>query len=88
MFFLADELVLEQEKIVQEKLKTGNGRFRKIKTLEKKLASIGDDLIEQPCGPEIMWPNALVLEALLMHGYEYHSRVQTALQRQALSPAS
>lgn len=40
----------------------------------------GDDLIVAPCGPRIMWPNGLCLEALLRAGYEDHERVQTALR--------
>jgi hypothetical protein len=40
----------------------------------------GDDLIVAPCGPRIMWPNGLCLDALLRAGYEGHKRVQAALR--------
>jgi hypothetical protein len=45
----------------------------------------GDDLIGEPCGPRIMWPNALVLEALLKLGYEANERVQRNLRTLMLS---
>ena len=44
-----------------------------------RLVTEGDDDAHDPCGPRIMWPNALVLEALLLLGYEDNERVQTAL---------
>ena len=40
----------------------------------------GNDLLRNVCGPRIMWPNAQVLEALLILGYEDNERVQTAIQ--------
>jgi hypothetical protein len=75
MFFAADELVEEQAQTIAKR-----GRFRQLKTSEKKRVMGGDDLIQMPCGPRIMWPNALVLETLLYLGYEGHERVQTALR--------
>jgi hypothetical protein len=75
MFFATDELVEEQAKVIAER-----GRFRQLKTSEKRRIMGGDDMIRKPCGPRIMWPNALVLETLLYLGYEGHPRVQTALR--------
>ena len=74
MFFLTDELVAEQARSLEEKK-----RFRALKAAEMKRVAAGDDLITMPCGPRIMWPNALVLEALLSVGCEDDERVQTAL---------
>ena len=75
MFFLTDELVDEQARFLEEKK-----RFRALKTAEMKRVAAGDDLIRMPCGPRIMWPNGLVLEALLGLGYEGDERVQEALR--------
>jgi hypothetical protein len=75
MFFATDELVEEQAQTIAKR-----GRFRQLKTSEKKRVMGGDDMIRMPCGPRIMWPNALVLETLLYLGYEGHERVQAALQ--------
>lgn len=80
MFFAADGLVEEQACIIEARKGGRGGRFRELKTSEKKRVMAGDDLIRAPCGPRIMWPNALVLEALLHLGYEAHDRVQTALR--------
>lgn len=83
MFFVQDRLVDEQAEVVERRRKQKGGtreRFRKRLGSEMKLVKKGDDLIEDPCGPRIMWPNALVLEALLMLGYEDDDRVQRALQ--------
>ena len=74
MFFLTDELVAEQARFLE-----GKKRFRALKPAEMKRVAAGDDLISMPCGPRIMWPNALVLEALLSVGCEDDERVQTAL---------
>lgn len=86
MFFAADELVAEQAQVVEgrqrakrEKTSGSRGRFRQLKASEKKRVMAGDDMIVMPCGPRIMWPNALVLETLLLLGYEGHERVQAAL---------
>jgi bifunctional DNA-binding transcriptional regulator/antitoxin component of YhaV-PrlF toxin-antitoxin module len=79
MFFAADELVAEQARIVTERQSGNRLRFREMKRSEQKRVMAGDDLIRTPCGPRIMWPNALVLEALLYLGYEQHERVQAAL---------
>jgi hypothetical protein len=83
MFFAADELVAEQMGIVAQRGQGRGGRFRAIKTSEKKRVIAGDSLIQAPCGPRIMWPNALVLEPLLQLGYEDHQRVQAALHTMA-----
>jgi len=83
MFFLRDELVKEQEEVVKSRQKQKKGtreRFRQLRTSEKNLVKAGDDLIVNPCGPRIMWPTALVLEALLKLGYEENERVQAALR--------
>jgi hypothetical protein len=80
MFFAADELVAEQARIVAQRQEGKGGRFRQIKTSEKKRILSGDDLIIAPCGPRIMWPNGLCLDALLRAGYEKHERIQTALR--------
>jgi bifunctional DNA-binding transcriptional regulator/antitoxin component of YhaV-PrlF toxin-antitoxin module len=80
MFFASDELVKEQAQVVERRQKGIRDRFRKILISEKKRIMAGDDLIQAPCGPRIMWPNALVMEALLRMGYEKHERVQTALR--------
>jgi hypothetical protein len=79
MFFGTDELVAEQARIVAERQRGNRLRFREMKRSEQKRVMAGDDLIRTPCGPRIMWPNALVLEALLRFGYEQHERVQAAL---------
>jgi bifunctional DNA-binding transcriptional regulator/antitoxin component of YhaV-PrlF toxin-antitoxin module len=80
MFFATDELVTEQAQVVERRQGGIRDRFRQLKTSEKKRVMAGDDLICAPCGPRIMWPNALVLEALLRLGYEDQPRVQTALR--------
>ena len=82
MFFLTDELVGEQASVIEQRIQTRKGtrpRFRELKESEKKIVKAGDDMIHNPCGPRIMWPNALVLEALLDLGYEDNDRVQAAL---------
>jgi hypothetical protein len=79
MFFAADDLVAEQARIVAQRQEGKGGRFRQIKASEKKRIMSGDDLIVAPCGPRIMWPNGLCLDALLRAGYEEHERVQAAL---------
>jgi hypothetical protein len=80
MFFATDQLVEEQAAIVAQRAQGKGGRFRQIKTSEKKRVMSADPMIVAPCGPRIMWPNALVIEALLRLGYESHDRVQTALR--------
>jgi hypothetical protein len=79
MFFASDELVAEQARIIAERQRGNRLRFRELKRSEQKRVIAGDDLIRTPCGPRIMWPNGLVLEALLRLGYEDHPRVQKAL---------
>jgi hypothetical protein len=87
MFFSKDELVEEQARVVEERreaIEEGRrgtrARFRQLRASEKRLVMAGDPMICNPCGPRIMWPNALVLEALLALGYEDDDRVQTALK--------
>ena len=79
-WFATDALVAEQAGIVAARQQGKGGRFRQLKTSEKKRVMSGDDLIQAPCGPRIMWPTGLVLEALLKLGYEEHARVQIALR--------
>jgi hypothetical protein len=79
MFFAADDLVAEQARIVTQRQEGKGGRFRQIKTFEKKRIMSGDDLIVAPCGPRIIWSNGLCLDALLRAGYENHERIQSAL---------
>jgi hypothetical protein len=80
MFFGSDELVAEQAQVVAQRQAGKGGRFRQIKRSEQKRVIAGDGLIVAPCGPRIMWPNGLCLDALLRAGYEDHERVQAALQ--------
>jgi hypothetical protein len=79
-WFGADELVEAQAQVVAQRAAGKGGRFREIKASEQNRVRAGDDMIRMPCGPRIMWPNALVMEALLALGYEGHDRVQTALR--------
>jgi len=75
--------VTEQEQVIRRRQLQKRGkkeRFRQLNASEKKIIKAADDQIINPCGPRIMWPNALVLEALLMLGYEHHERIQTALR--------
>ncbi|UCH42825.1 MAG: hypothetical protein JSW16_08480 [Dehalococcoidales bacterium] len=83
MWFLTDELVEEQQDIVRRRIQQTRGnrpRFRKRPASEIKMVKAGDDLIRNSCGPRIMWPNALVLEALLSLGYEDSERVQVCIR--------
>lgn len=83
MFFAADPLVKEQAEVAAQRKVQKQGtrpRFRQIKTSEKKHIMSGDDLIYAPCGPRIMWPNGLTMEALLALGYEDQERMQTLLE--------
>lgn len=89
MFFLKDELVEEQAGVIRSRQKQKTGareRFRKLMTREKNLVKAGNNLIVNPCGPRIMWPNSLVLEALLKLGCEEDERVQSALQTLMTNP--
>jgi len=82
MFFVTDELVKEQEDVIRRRRRQAKGardRFRQKRGPEIRLVKAGDALIGKPCGPRIMWPNALVLEALLKLGYEGNGRVRRAL---------
>lgn len=79
MFFLSDELVALQKKRLRE-----HARFRDRKDKEIRLAVEGHDLFRNCCGQRIMWPNAVVLDALIRMGYEKHPRVQTALKTTAV----
>ncbi len=83
MFFLNGDLVSEQKQIVLERKEQTDGprsRFRKRLKTEINQITQADPLYYNACGQRIMWPNALVLEALLALGYEYHERIFTALQ--------
>ena len=83
MFFASDALVEEQAGVMEQRKTIKRGtrpRFRQIKKSEQNNVMSGDDLIYAPCGPRIMWPNGLVLEALLAMGYEDHERVQMTLE--------
>ncbi len=82
MWFLHDELVDVQRRIRDEadrmdrdKERGTRPRFREIKRSEQSLVAAGDALIRRPCGPRIMWPNALAVEALVAAGYEDSDRV-------------
>jgi hypothetical protein len=82
MFFVKDELVNEQEEAIRGRRRQTEGprdRFRQKRGPEIRLVKAGDALIGIPCGPRIMWPNALILEALLKLGYERNVRVRRAL---------
>ena len=80
MFFLVDDLVDLQRSILQERERTGKGRFRDLRAGEMKRVCAADPLIQRPCGPRIMWPTALSLEALLSYGMENHPRLARALE--------
>ena len=79
MFFSTDQLIEEQARVVEERRQGTRSRFRQIRKSEQQLVMAGDDIIRAPCGPRIMWPNGLVLEALLRLDYEDNDRVQKAL---------
>ncbi|MFH1572107.1 MAG: hypothetical protein ABIL09_29215 [Gemmatimonadota bacterium] len=79
MLFASDELVARQIEIADGRSAGGRGRFREIRKPEQRAVMAGDDLIRMPCGPRLMWPNALALEALLAVGCEGEDRVQRAL---------
>jgi hypothetical protein len=70
--------------VIAEREQGIRSRFRQIKTSEKKRVISGDDLIRAPCGPRMMWPNALVMDALLRLGYESNERVQAALRTMSI----
>jgi len=82
MFFVTDGLIEEQKEVIRMRRRQTKGprdRFRQKRGPEIKLVKAGDALIGKPCGPRIMWPNALVLEALLKLGCERNERVRRAL---------
>ncbi len=82
MFFLTDKLVAEQQAIIERRKEQKVGpkeRFRKRYRSELKIINVVDELYDNACGPRIMWPNAIVLEALLEFGYEFNERVQTII---------
>jgi hypothetical protein len=83
MFFLSDELIEEQQEIIAQRKEITKGprpRFRKRLKSELRELTLMSPFYNNPCGPRIMWPNALVLEALLAFGYENHARVPTILE--------
>ncbi len=84
MWFGSDELVAAQAQVLAQREAGHGGRFREIRTSEQRRVMGGDDLICAPCGPRLMWPNALVLRSLLGLGLESKERVQRALQTMML----
>ena len=81
IWFLSDELVALQAEIIARHRAGERGiYFRDRRKAEMARLVAGDDLMIEPCGPRIMWPNALAIEALMMLGYEGHPRVQRALR--------
>ena len=80
MFFASEQLTALQMEIVEGRNRGLKGRFREIKRSEQKRIEAGDDLIRMPCGPRIMWPNALAVEALIACGFEKKDRVRRALR--------
>lgn len=88
MFFLKEELVNEQMDIVKRRKEQTSGsrdRFRKRVSSEIKQITAYDNLYFNPCGQRIIWANAIVLEALLAFGYEFHNRIQNALDTLAFT---
>ena len=79
MYFATDELAALQVEIADGRKRGVRGRFREIKKSEQRLTMLGDDQIQMPCGPRLMWPSALALEALIAVGCEGEDRVQRAL---------
>lgn len=78
MFFLSDDLVNEQIRIIEEKRNGSRERFRQVKKSEIKTVAKGLDTTHYPCGPRIMWPNAMILRSLIEHGYEEDDRISRA----------
>ncbi|MFX1285077.1 MAG: hypothetical protein ACFFB5_15560 [Promethearchaeota archaeon] len=82
MFFLSEDLVQKQIKIIDQRLKQKSGsrpRFRNRVKSEINQIYEADELYYNPCGPRIMWVNGIVMETLLRYGYESHKRIQVAL---------
>ena len=84
MWFGSDTLVEVQAEVVADRQAGKGGRFREIRGPEQRQVIAGDELIQKPCGPRIMWPNGLVIDAMLRLGYESHERVQTALKTMSI----
>lgn len=84
-FFLNDELVPELAFCVEKgRSKPGKKYFReRTKPAEKEAGGAADDLFHHACGPRFLWPNALVLEALVYMGYEDHERVRKSIAAMA-----
>jgi|TARA_B100002003_G_scaffold233375_1_gene246158 hypothetical protein len=80
MFLMSDELVAVQDLVFKERQETGKGRFRNRKVGELRQVSKGDDLLTEPCGQRVMWPNGFALEALMSFGCEKNARVQRAYE--------
>lgn len=83
MFFLYDELVQEQLDVIESRTEQTSGpkeRFRNRPKSELNQITAVDPLYFNPCGQRIMWANAIVMEALLSIGYEFHERIQTAME--------
>jgi bifunctional DNA-binding transcriptional regulator/antitoxin component of YhaV-PrlF toxin-antitoxin module len=84
MWFGSDELVAKQADVLAQRKAGLGGRYREIRAAEQRRVMRGHELIRAPCGPRIMWPNALVLRSLLHVGLEGNERVQRALQTMTL----
>lgn len=88
MFFLKEDLVKEQLEIVEQRKQQTRGtrdRFRKKVSSEIKQITLFDKLYFNPCGQRIIWANAIVMETLLAFGYEFHNRIQIALDTLAFT---
>jgi hypothetical protein len=82
MFFLSEDLVQKQIEVVDQRSKPTSGqrpRFRKRIKSEINQIREAVKLYYNACGPRIMWVNGIVMEALLLYGYESHERIQIAL---------
>ncbi len=80
MFFLSDDLVSEQIRIIEAGRNGIGKRFRERKKSEIKIVGRGLDTAHDICGPRIMWPNAIILRSLIEHGYEENDRVSRAFK--------
>jgi len=80
MFFLDNALVAEQTSIVRQRQDGGRDRFRKRLSSELSRVRRAAPLCSDPCGPRIMWPNALAIGSLVRCGYATHPRLRRALE--------
>ena len=81
MWLLNDELTR-----LQEQRNRQDRRFRDRKPKEESLVREGHPLITRACGARILWPNGIVLEAMLKMGHEKLPRVQRAIRSTLLVP--